>query len=53
MAEPTRVTLSVTTDDLSIIARTAERFAATLAGLSAEGVRGMLMIGPEDDEETL
>lgn len=47
----TRITLMVTSDDLSLVARVAERFAATLAGLSAEGVRGMLMIGPDDSED--
>lgn len=49
--DPMRITLMVTTDDLGIAARTAERFAATITGLAAEGVRGMIMIGPDDDEE--
>lgn len=42
-----RVGLSVTTDDAAIVARVAEQFARTAAGLALEGVDAMVMIGPE------
>jgi len=50
MSEPVRLSLSVTTTDPEIIARTADHFARTAAGLALEGVDTFLMIGPDDDD---
>ncbi|QHB37228.1 hypothetical protein QDA03_gp13 [Microbacterium phage Terij] len=53
MTEPTRITLSVTTSDPNIVARTAEHFARAAAGLALDGVQTFMMAGPDtDDEET-
>lgn len=49
--EPLRITLMVTTSDLDVAARTAERFAATAIGLAAEGARAMILTGPDDDDD--
>jgi len=46
----TRLSLSVTTDDEGIIARTTEHFARALTGLALDGVEAFLMAGPDDDE---
>lgn len=48
---PIRISLSVTTDDLDLLARVAERFAATASGLSAEGAECFIIYGPDDDGE--
>lgn len=48
---PTRMSLSVTTDDPQLIARTAEHFARAAAGLALEGVQTFIMIGPDDEDD--
>lgn len=44
----TRISLSVTTGDPQIVARVAEQFARTAAGLAMEGVDCFISIGPDD-----
>lgn len=50
MSTRMRISLSVTTADLGVLARVAEQFAATAAGLAAENVDTFIMTGPDDDE---
>lgn len=45
-----RISLSVTSDDLDLIARVAAQFAATASGLAAEGVECFTMTGPDSDD---
>ena len=47
-----RVALSVNTADPEIVARVAEQFARTAAGLALEGVDTFLMVGPADEDES-
>lgn len=46
-----RLSLSVSTDDGQIVAKAAEQFARTAAGLALDGVDCMLMVGPDFTEE--
>jgi hypothetical protein len=45
-----RINLSVTTDDQEVVARATEHFARAASGLAMDGVEGILMFGPDDDE---
>lgn len=47
----TRLSLSVTSDDPTTIARATEHFARTLTGLALDGMNCILFAGPDDDEE--
>ena len=51
MSGPIRVSLSVTTDNPEFVARAAETFGRTAAGLGLDGMEAFLMIGPDEDEE--
>jgi hypothetical protein len=47
-----RVGLSVVSDDATVIAAAAERFAAVAAGFALEkGAESFLMIGPDSDAD--
>lgn len=48
-----RVNLSVTTEDLNLAARVAERFAATAVGVADDGAEAFVMIGPDDEDGEL
>lgn len=47
----TRLSLSVTSDDPTTIARATEHFARTVSGLALDGMNCILFAGPDDDEE--
>lgn len=47
----TRLTLTVTTEDPNVVARTTEHFARTASGLALDGVETAIMIGPDSESE--
>lgn len=47
----TRLSLSVTSDDASVIARATEHFARTVSGLALDGLHCIFFAGPDDDED--
>lgn len=51
VSEPTRITLSVTTEDPNLVARTAEHFARAAAGLALDGLNAVIMAGPDTEDE--
>ncbi len=51
MAEPVRISLSVTTADAEIVARAADHFARVAAGLALEGVDTFMMCGPSEGDD--
>jgi hypothetical protein len=50
VAEPTRVSLSITSSDPQLIARAVEHFARAAAGLALDGGQAFMMAGPDEDE---
>lgn len=46
-----RLSLSVTTADQEVVARSIEHFARTAAGLALEGTEAFIMVGPDDGED--
>lgn len=49
--EPVRVSLSVTTEDQQLLARVAEQFARTAAGLALDGVQCFVVVGRDELED--
>jgi hypothetical protein len=47
----TRISLSVTSDDPTTIARATEHFARTVTGLALDGMDCILFAGPDGDDE--
>ena len=48
---PVRLSLSVTSDDPSVIANATEHFARTVSGLALDGMDCIFFAGPDTDNE--